>query len=102
MLNILKQNQYDNIFHEHIGVHSLKSIIDLATLTGAIIVALGDRYAGLFSNATDIGIYCKMLIDGGFYLGNRYFSTDLINDFTTLLSSIEEVLIIKLMIASEL
>ena len=25
-------------------------IIDLATLTGAIIVALGDRYAGLFSN----------------------------------------------------
>ena len=25
-------------------------MIDLATLTGAIIVALGDRYAGLFSN----------------------------------------------------
>ena len=31
LLNILKQNQYDNIFHEHIGFHSLKSIIDLAT-----------------------------------------------------------------------
>ena len=27
-----------------------KLMIDLATLTGAIIVALGDRYAGLFSN----------------------------------------------------
>ena len=27
--NIIKQNQYDNIFHEHIGFHSLKSIIDL-------------------------------------------------------------------------
>ncbi len=27
-----------------------KYMIDLATLTGAIIVALGDRYAGLFSN----------------------------------------------------
>ena len=26
-------------------------IVDLATLTGAIIVALGDRYAGLFSNS---------------------------------------------------
>ena len=26
-------------------------MIDLATLTGAIIVALGDRYAGLFSNS---------------------------------------------------
>ena len=27
-----------------------KLMVDLATLTGAIIVALGDRYAGLFSN----------------------------------------------------
>ena len=27
--NIIEQNQYDNIFHEHIGFHSLKSIIDL-------------------------------------------------------------------------
>ncbi len=30
MLNIIKDNQYDNIFHEHIGFHSLKSLIDLA------------------------------------------------------------------------
>lgn len=29
LLNIFKYNQYDNIFHEHIGFHSLKSIIDL-------------------------------------------------------------------------
>ena len=29
--NIIRYNQYDNIFHEHIGYHSLKSIIDLAT-----------------------------------------------------------------------
>ena len=29
LLNIINQNQYDNIFHEHIGFHSLKSIIDL-------------------------------------------------------------------------
>ena len=28
-LNIYRYNQYDNIFHEHIGFHSLKSIIDL-------------------------------------------------------------------------
>ncbi len=28
--NIIRHNQYDNIFHEHIGFHSLKSIIDLA------------------------------------------------------------------------
>ncbi len=29
LLNIIKYNQYDNIFHEHIGFHSLKSIKDL-------------------------------------------------------------------------
>ena len=29
LLNILRENQYDNIFHEHIGFHSLKSIKDL-------------------------------------------------------------------------
>lgn len=28
--NIYKKNQYDNIFHEHIGFHSLKSIVDLS------------------------------------------------------------------------
>ena len=39
-------------------------------------------HAGLFSNASDIGIFCKMLLDGGRYLGNRYFETDLIETFT--------------------
>ncbi len=29
LLNIINKNQYDNIFHEHIGFHSLKSINDL-------------------------------------------------------------------------
>ena len=32
LLNILNQNQYDNIFHEHNGFHSLKSISDLCKL----------------------------------------------------------------------
>ena len=31
-----------------------KFIIDLATLTGAIIVSLGEEYAGLFSNNNDL------------------------------------------------
>tara|TARA_Y100000591_G_C21839049_1_gene704409 strand:+ start:1344 stop:2561 length:1218 start_codon:yes stop_codon:yes gene_type:complete len=31
LMNILRYNQYDNIFHEHIGYHSLKSLIDLST-----------------------------------------------------------------------
>ena len=34
LVNIIKDNQYDNIFHEHIGFHSLKSIIDLSHKNG--------------------------------------------------------------------
>ena len=32
LLNILTKNQYDNIFHEHVGFHSLKSIKDLCKI----------------------------------------------------------------------
>ena len=32
LLNIFRDNQYDNIFHEHIGFHSLKSLIDLSKI----------------------------------------------------------------------
>ena len=32
LLNIIKKNQYDNIFHEHVGFHSLKSIKDLCKI----------------------------------------------------------------------
>lgn len=38
LLNIIKFNQYDNIFHEHIGFHSLKSVIDLAKLNGLDVI----------------------------------------------------------------
>ncbi len=34
--------------------HNPETIIDLATLTGAIIIALGDQHAGLFSNSDDL------------------------------------------------
>ena len=39
-----------------------KIIVDLATLTGAIIVSLGSEYAGLFSNDDKLS---KQLIDAG-------------------------------------
>ena len=39
-------------------------------------------HAGLFSNAQDLGVYCKMLIDDGYYLGNRLFSRENIAYFT--------------------
>jgi len=40
-------------------------------------------HAGLFSTAEDIGVYCKMLINDGHSLGKRYFSKDIIKEFTT-------------------
>ena len=33
LFNIIKENQYDNIFHEHIGFHSLKSLKDLCEMS---------------------------------------------------------------------
>ena len=39
-----------------------KFIVDLATLTGAIIVSLGSEYAGLFSNNDKLS---KKIIDAG-------------------------------------
>ena len=39
-------------------------------------------HAGLFSSAKDIGVYCKMLIDGGYQLGRRYFDKEMIEIFT--------------------
>ena len=39
-----------------------KFIVDLATLTGAIIVSLGSEYAGLFSNDDKLS---KQLINAG-------------------------------------
>lgn len=41
---------------------SPKTVIDLATLTGAIVVSLGHEYAGLFSNSDDL---CKKLSEAG-------------------------------------
>jgi SAM-dependent methyltransferase len=34
LLNIFKDLQYDNVFHEHVGFHSLKSIADLSKRHG--------------------------------------------------------------------
>lgn len=39
LLNIYNDLQYDNVFHEHIGYHSLKSIIDICNLTKMKVIA---------------------------------------------------------------
>ena len=43
-------------------------MIDLATLTGAIIIALGDEHAGLFSNNEELS---KQLLDAGIATGEK-------------------------------
>ena len=48
IVNILKSNQYDSIYHEHIRSYSLKSLVHLFSLYGmnVINVELVERYGG--------------------------------------------------------
>ena len=39
-------------------------------------------HAGLFSNAYDIGIFSKMMLNEGIHLGKRYLKKDIIRKFT--------------------
>ena len=39
LLNIYNDLQYDNVFHEHVGYHFLKSIVDICNLTKMKVVA---------------------------------------------------------------
>ncbi len=59
-------------------------IIDLATLTGAIIVSLGSEYAGLFSNNDKIS---KQLIDAGKNVDENLWRMPLNENFDKLINS---------------
>tara|TARA_X000000950_G_scaffold83826_1_gene105480 strand:- start:1982 stop:3436 length:1455 start_codon:yes stop_codon:yes gene_type:complete len=61
-----------------------KFIIDLATLTGAIIVALGSEYAGLFSNDDKLS---KQLIDAGENVEEKVWRMPLNKNFDKLIDS---------------
>ena len=61
-----------------------KFIIDLATLTGAIIVALGSEYAGLFSNDDRLS---KQLIDAGEDVEEKVWRMPLNKNFDKLIDS---------------
>ncbi len=60
-----------------------KLMIDLATLTGAIIVALGDRYAGLFSNSDKL---VNQLYEASQETNELIWRLPLDNDFDKLLN----------------
>ena len=61
-----------------------KFIIDLATLTGAIIVSLGSEYAGLFSNNNKLS---KQLIDSGEKVDEKLWRMPLHENFDKLINS---------------
>ena len=59
-------------------------IVDLATLTGAIIVSLGSEYAGLFSNNDKLS---KQLIDAGESVEEKLWRMPLNENFDKLINS---------------
>ncbi len=61
-----------------------KFIVDLATLTGAIIVSLGSEYAGLFSNDNKLS---KQLIDAGEAVEEKVWRMPLNKNFDKLIDS---------------
>ena len=61
-----------------------KFIIDLATLTGAIIVSLGSEYGGLFSNDDKLS---KQLIDAGEKVDEKLWRMPLHKNFDKLMNS---------------
>jgi leucyl aminopeptidase len=60
----------------------VKTMINFATLTGAIIVALGDAYAGLFSNSDD---FSYKLIKSGRNTDEKVWQLPLGNEYDELL-----------------
>ena len=61
-----------------------KFMVDLATLTGAIIVSLGSEYAGLFSNDDNLS---KQLIDAGDKVDEKLWRMPLHKNFDKLIDS---------------
>ena len=61
-----------------------KFIVDLATLTGAIIVSLGSEYAGLFSNNDKLA---KQLLDAGDKVEEKLWRMPLHKNFDKLIDS---------------
>ncbi len=61
-----------------------KFIIDLATLTGAIIVSLGSEYAGLFSNNDKLS---KQLLDAGEKVDEKLWRMPLHKNYDKLINS---------------
>ena len=60
------------------------TVIDMATLTGACVVALGDQAAAVYSNDDELG---RQLIDAGDYTGDRGWPMPLFDEYGEQLKS---------------
>lgn len=61
-----------------------KFIIDLATLTGAIVVSLADQYAGVFSNDDSL---CEQLYDAGIKVNEKVWRMPLSKEYDKMINS---------------
>jgi leucyl aminopeptidase len=61
-----------------------KLVVDLATLTGAIVIALGEEYAGLFSNNDALS---KKLTDAGTATGERLWRLPMGDEYDKMIDS---------------
>ncbi|QTX02586.1 leucyl aminopeptidase [Candidatus Phytoplasma luffae] len=61
-----------------------QAIIDLATLTGACVIALGQSYAGLFSNDDDLA---KKLFNAGIKTGEKVWQMPINEEYDKLIDS---------------
>ena len=61
-----------------------KFIVDLATLTGAIIISLGEEYAGLFSNSDELS---KKLFEAGEKVNEKVWRMPLHKNYDKLMNS---------------
>jgi len=64
--------------------HRPKTIVDLATLTGAMIVSLGNEYGGLFSNTDALA---DKLLAAGFATGDKLWRFPLADAYNKLIDS---------------
>ncbi|WP_419808225.1 leucyl aminopeptidase [Sphingomonas sp.] len=64
--------------------HGVKTVVDLATLTGAMIVALGHEYGGLFANDDDLA---KQLEAAGSAVGDKLWRFPLSPTYDKLIDS---------------
>ena len=64
--------------------HHLSPIVDAATLTGAIVIALGNVRAGIFANDDDLA---RQIQEIGEEVGERFWTMPMDNDYDELIKS---------------